>query len=45
MKSARAFGADSNDTRWNPKADLNNDGIIDIFDALVLCSNFGKLPA
>jgi hypothetical protein len=26
---------------WNPAADLNGDGVVDIFDIIILCSNFG----
>jgi len=26
----------------NPNADINNDHVVDIYDALLLASNFGK---
>lgn len=27
---------------WNPDADLNNDGLIDIVDLVIIGINFGK---
>jgi hypothetical protein len=27
---------------WNPAADLNSDGIVDIYDMILLAANFGK---
>lgn len=28
--------------RWNPKADLNHDGIVDVCDAIIHGNNFRK---
>jgi hypothetical protein len=38
----RAYTLIPTSPNWNPDADLNHDGIIDIFDAIILSSNFGK---
>lgn len=38
---ALSFGESPGRPRWNPKADLNNDGIIDISDILETALNFG----
>jgi hypothetical protein len=38
---ASAFGSSSGDGNWNPDADLNTDGLIDIFDGIIIILNFG----
>jgi hypothetical protein len=39
---ADAFNTKEGDEGWNPAADLNNDGIVDIFDLVIVGINFGK---
>jgi len=39
---AKAFGATPSDPRWNPAADLNGDGKIDMKDIAIVTANFGK---
>lgn len=36
-----ALWSEPGDPDWNPIADLNNDGIIDIFDLVIIGINFG----
>jgi len=38
-----AFGATSNSPQWNPAADLNSDGIIDVLDLVIVIINFGSV--
>jgi len=37
-----SFGSTPNGPRWNPNADINGDGAVDVFDAISLGENFGK---
>jgi len=37
-----AFGSEPGEPDWNPEADLNRDGIIDIIDATILRSQAGE---
>jgi hypothetical protein len=39
---ANAFGTVPGDGRWNPDADLNSSGGIDIYDAILLSGNFNN---
>jgi hypothetical protein len=36
------FNSSPYSPHWNPNRDINNDGIIDLFDAIVLAANYGK---
>jgi len=38
---ALALWSELGDPDWNPIADLNSDGIIDIFDLVIIGINFG----
>jgi hypothetical protein len=38
----KAFNTRPGDPNWNPDADLNKDGVVDILDAIIIGSNFGK---
>jgi len=38
---ARAFGSYPGASNWNPKADLNQDGVVNMRDAAILLDNFG----
>ncbi len=38
---AAAFNTREGDENWNPAADLNNDGIVDIYDLVIVGKNFG----
>ncbi|MBT9143279.1 MAG: hypothetical protein DDT32_01626 [Syntrophomonadaceae bacterium] len=40
---AEAFNTSAGDAGWNPEADLNQDGIVDIFDLVKVGRSFGKL--
>jgi len=35
-----AFGSIPDNLKWNPEADLNNDSIVDIFDAIIVAGNY-----
>jgi hypothetical protein len=35
-----SYLAHPGDPNWNPNADINNDGIVDISDAIILSGNF-----
>jgi hypothetical protein len=37
-----AFGSTPHDSNWNPNAEINGDGVVDISDAIILASNFGR---
>jgi hypothetical protein len=37
-----AYLLDQNSNEWDPNADLNGDGAIDIFDALLLAWSYGN---
>ncbi len=37
----QAFGSQPSSFRWNPAADLNYDGVVNILDALLLSDNYG----
>jgi cytochrome c biogenesis protein CcdA len=39
---AVAFNSKPNDLNWNMLADINNDGIVDIFDIVVVALHFGE---
>jgi len=39
---ARYFGSYPGHPRWNPDADLNNDGKVDMKDIWTVVKNFGK---
>ncbi|MBT9141599.1 MAG: hypothetical protein DDT30_02199 [Dehalococcoidia bacterium] len=39
---ARAFNTGKGDAGWNPEADLNQVGIVDIFDLVLVARNFEK---
>lgn len=39
---ADAFGAQPEDPKWNPQADLYPDNVIDIFDGVILAYHFGE---
>ena len=39
---AAAFGSEPGDPNWNPDADLNQDSIVDLFDATICGSNYGR---
>jgi hypothetical protein len=39
---AAAFGTRPGEPRWNPVADVNKDGKVDLFDVALVASNFGK---
>ena len=39
--AAMAFGATPGDPEWNPLADFNGDGLIDIFDLVQIAIHFG----
>jgi parallel beta-helix repeat protein len=36
------FGSGSTSLEWNPEADFNIDGMINILDAIILANNFGR---
>jgi hypothetical protein len=38
----KAFGSYSGHPRWNPAADLDGNGIINILDGVIIAKNFGK---
>jgi len=40
--SARAFGSTPSEPNWYPVADINSDGIVDIFDIVVVALHFGE---
>jgi len=40
--AAKAFGSTSTSPRWNPDADINLDGKIDMKDLYIIVANFGK---
>jgi hypothetical protein len=35
------FGSKQGDEGWAADFDLNSDGVVDIFDAIILVSNYG----
>lgn len=37
-----AYYSKKGDTRYNPNADINDDGKIDIYDIVIACVNYGK---
>jgi hypothetical protein len=39
---AGAAGAKPGDRNWNPNADINNDQIVDLFDAAILAGHAGE---
>jgi hypothetical protein len=42
-EAARAFGTSEGDLRWDPKADINQDGVINLKDLFTICHDFGKM--
>ena len=40
--ASHAFGSVTGDPNYNPLADLNSDGHVDMFDMLMLAMNFGR---
>jgi hypothetical protein len=38
----KAFGSYPGQPNWNPNADLNNDGKVDIKDMVLLIKHFGE---
>jgi hypothetical protein len=41
VEIALCYDATPSDSNWNPKADLNEDGLISIFDITILARNYG----
>jgi hypothetical protein len=41
MIAAAAFGSYQGHPRWNPDADINGDGRVDIFDLVMICKKWG----
>jgi hypothetical protein len=41
VEIASAYDATPSDIGWNPRADLNEDGMINIFDITILARNYG----
>jgi hypothetical protein len=39
---AAAFGSNPASPNWNPYADINHDGVVDILDVALVASNFGQ---
>lgn len=39
---ASAYGTTCEDSGWNPDADLNNDGVINVLDIVLVFKDFGK---
>lgn len=39
---ARSYMATPDRPNWNPNADINKDGIVDLYDAMILSSHFGE---
>jgi hypothetical protein len=39
---AAAFDAKPTDPRWNPTADLDNNGIVNITDISIVAAEYGK---
>ena len=39
--AGKAFGSRPGDPNWNPEADVLGHGVVDIFDIIVIASNFG----
>ena len=39
---ANAIHSKPGDPNWNLNADLNDDGVVDICDAIILANNYGK---
>jgi parallel beta-helix repeat protein len=39
---AAAFGSESGASDWDPDADLKNDGLVDIFDIVIIAIHFGR---
>jgi hypothetical protein len=37
-----AFGSKPSDQDWNPDADMDGNGEVDMFDMIRICINFGK---
>jgi hypothetical protein len=44
IQEASAFGCYPGHPLWNSDADLNQDGIVDIYDIIIMAGNFGKSP-
>jgi hypothetical protein len=42
IQEASAFGCYPGHPLWNSDADLNQDGTVDIYDAILLAGSFGK---
>jgi len=40
--SSAAFGSFPGHPRWNPVADIDKDGFVNIFDVALVCQNFGR---
>jgi hypothetical protein len=38
---AVAYGSKPSDPKWNPNADVNDDGIVDIFDLVIVSIHYG----
>ena len=39
---ALAFGSKEGDSRWNPYADVNGDGVVRVDDMIAVIMNYGK---
>ncbi|MEM3577474.1 MAG: cohesin domain-containing protein [Candidatus Bathyarchaeia archaeon] len=39
-----AYGSKSGDPNWNPQADINNDGIVDKADGMLIIENYHNTP-
>jgi hypothetical protein len=39
---ARAFGSKPGSSNWNPNADINGDGIVNMKDIALVARNFGQ---
>jgi len=40
--AAKAFSSYPGHPRWNPSADMNKDGIVNMIDIVLIVKNFGK---
>jgi len=43
IATARAFGSQPGELRWNIAADTNEDGKIDLLDMIIISNNFGNV--
>ncbi|MDH5375472.1 MAG: cohesin domain-containing protein [Candidatus Bathyarchaeota archaeon] len=42
-EAAKAFGSYTGHTRWNPRSDLDNDGVVSVIDMVLIAMNFGRV--